>query len=451
MSQNNVDFSTDPSGAALLDDLLTDLVQNLLTNHSGTARPTYIQAGGTWLDTTTNPWILNLFDGTNDIPMGTFDTSTNLFTAARQISPWCGSSGGTANALTFTPSPARTAISTGDIFIGLIGATNTAEAPTIAFSGLTAKSVKCSVGAGKVNLPKGGHQNGMIGMWVYDGTDLILLNIRSNNISASIATAGTIVLDNASGDYVPLTGTTTCTAITLAEGVEKTCLCGGIFVLTNGASLILPGGANITTAAGDVFVVRGEASGVVRVVNYMRASGQPIVGASGAVTQVASSSGSLSFALDSNFDDYEFEFDNLLPATGNQTLYMQGSTDGGSTWISTGSTYVYQRYAHVYDATSFLYEGSAGSDNMTFRYNGSTYLSTSANCGISGKINLQSKSGFNPTFQFQLSGHESVAGKFASMFGSGKQTGTTKFTNVRFIMSSGNLSSGRITMRPKAK
>lgn len=80
MAQNIVDFTGDPSGDQLLDDLLTDQAQNFLTLHSGSTRPSYAQAGTMWLDTTTNPWLLKVFDNTDDITLGSINTTTNAFT-----------------------------------------------------------------------------------------------------------------------------------------------------------------------------------------------------------------------------------------------------------------------------------------------------------------------------------------------------------------------------------
>jgi len=97
-----------------------------------------------------------------------------------------------------------------------------------------------------------------------------------DNISihgADVASAGTINLETATGDLVDVTGTTTITAITLNEGHERTVRFTGALTLTHGASLVLPGAANITTAAGDFAVFRGYAASVVRCVSYDRASG----------------------------------------------------------------------------------------------------------------------------------------------------------------------------------
>lgn len=95
---------------------------------------------------------------------------------------------------------------------------------------------------------------------------------------ADIASGATIDLGAAAGDLVDVTGVAAITAITLPEGVERTVRFTGALTLTNGASLVLPGGANITTAAGDYAVFRGYAAGVVRCVGYQRADGGPLKG-----------------------------------------------------------------------------------------------------------------------------------------------------------------------------
>ena len=91
---------------------------------------------------------------------------------------------------------------------------------------------------------------------------------------ADVASAGTINLTTATGNLVHVTGTTTITAITIPSGAERTVVFDGVLTLTHHATtLILPGGANITTAAGDSMVVRGDGSGNARVVSYTAADG----------------------------------------------------------------------------------------------------------------------------------------------------------------------------------
>ncbi|MFL9899062.1 hypothetical protein PQR71_13010 [Paraburkholderia fungorum] len=90
----------------------------------------------------------------------------------------------------------------------------------------------------------------------------------------SIASAATVNLEAATGNFVHITGTTSITAITLNSGAERTVVFDSVLTLTyNATSLILPGGANITTAPGDTMIVRGDGSGVARVVTYVPASG----------------------------------------------------------------------------------------------------------------------------------------------------------------------------------
>lgn len=91
---------------------------------------------------------------------------------------------------------------------------------------------------------------------------------------ADVASSGTTNLDTATGNLVDVTGTTTITAITLAEGRERTVRFTGILTLTHGSSLVLPTAANITTAAGDFAIFKGYAAGVVRCISYQRADGK---------------------------------------------------------------------------------------------------------------------------------------------------------------------------------
>lgn len=85
---------------------------------------------------------------------------------------------------------------------------------------------------------------------------------------ANIASAATINLSTATGNFVHVTGTTGITAITIDSGAEYTVVFDGVLTVThNAASLILPSGQNETTAAGDVWIIRGDGTNVARVTN----------------------------------------------------------------------------------------------------------------------------------------------------------------------------------------
>lgn len=76
---------------------------------------------------------------------------------------------------------------------------------------------------------------------------------QSDTKAADIASASTVDLGAAVGRFADVTGTTTITSFgTVAAGVWRVVRFTGALTLThNGTSLILPTGANITTAAGD--------------------------------------------------------------------------------------------------------------------------------------------------------------------------------------------------------
>lgn len=97
--------------------------------------------------------------------------------------------------------------------------------------------------------------------------------------AGSTVTAGATTSIGASNTiYVSVPGTTTITAFdTVAAGVLRVIKFTEALTLThNGTSLIIPGGANITTAAGDTMVVMSEGSGNWRVISYQRANGAPL-------------------------------------------------------------------------------------------------------------------------------------------------------------------------------
>ena len=92
-----------------------------------------------------------------------------------------------------------------------------------------------------------------------------------------ISSASPTVIDT-DGDYFICTGTTGFSAMTVAADRHYFLEFAGALVMTHGAgTLDLPGGANITTAAGDVGEFFSTASNVVTCVNYAKKSGKPIV------------------------------------------------------------------------------------------------------------------------------------------------------------------------------
>lgn len=93
----------------------------------------------------------------------------------------------------------------------------------------------------------------------------------------TVASAATLNLAGTPAFRYLVTGTTTITAITVGNNKQAVLRFGGALTLThNATSLILPTGANIVTAAGDIAEIETDGSGNVRVFDYQRASGQPL-------------------------------------------------------------------------------------------------------------------------------------------------------------------------------
>jgi hypothetical protein len=128
------------------------------------------------------------------------------------------------------------------------------------------------------NKPAGGTS---IGTGLDDNLRQIQATIRQylGHKGGDLASAGTVDLATATGFAVDITGTTTITALgTVSAGRSFLLQFDGALTFThNGTSLIIPGGANITTAAGDMCLVVSEGSGNWRVAWYQRASGKVII------------------------------------------------------------------------------------------------------------------------------------------------------------------------------
>lgn len=100
---------------------------------------------------------------------------------------------------------------------------------------------------------------------------------------SNIASASTTNIGAATGNLVHITGTTTITAFdTVQAGTRRILVFDGVLILThNGTSLILPTGANITTAAGDTAVFVSEGSGNWRCAVYQRKDGTALASSGG--------------------------------------------------------------------------------------------------------------------------------------------------------------------------
>ena len=110
------------------------------------------------------------------------------------------------------------------------------------------------------------------------------------------------------GTYFDITGTTTINTIgSKGIGTRLVLDFDGALELTHSSDLVLPSGANITTAAGDIAEFYEYASGDWRCVSYTKASGAAVVG-----TNFTTDCASIAFGADSEITLTHAPDDGLL-------------------------------------------------------------------------------------------------------------------------------------------
>lgn len=193
--------------------------------------------------------------------------SLTLAQAQAQGMNWCGTAGGTANALTLSPSPAISAYVAGQVFKFKSGASANSGATTIAISGLATIAVQVN-GAACIGGEIEANQWYEI---VVDASTTscqlkkigALTNARNaiNTARATVASAATTAdIWAAAGNEIDWTGTTTCTGFPAAPqaGASRILICAAAAPFTAGANMLIDGtasGNTITLAANDIVIV----------------------------------------------------------------------------------------------------------------------------------------------------------------------------------------------------
>jgi hypothetical protein len=120
------------------------------------------------------------------------------------------------------------------------------------------------------------------------GSDPTKVPLAGGTMTGALNTAAPVVLPSAASvaigaaasNDVTISGTTAITSFdTITAGAHRTVTFLGVLTLTyNATSMVLPGAANITTAAGDCAEFLSLGGGNWKCVSYQRANGQAIVG-----------------------------------------------------------------------------------------------------------------------------------------------------------------------------
>lgn len=154
--------------------------------------------------------------------------------------------------------------------IGTVGASNTLARTTIL--------EKLESGTRTANPGTGLNLSGS-GVLVY--CDTIAQGLMVTRKGADVASATTTTIWTSDGWMLDVTGTTTITSFGTASraGEWRMVRFTGALTLTNGANLILPGSANITTANGDFALVLALTTTQHVVMFYQKANGNSVVSA----------------------------------------------------------------------------------------------------------------------------------------------------------------------------
>jgi hypothetical protein len=128
--------------------------------------------------------------------------------------------------------------------------------------------------------------------WITNGIDSFITQKDKSTLEnaiyeaegSALAASSTVDLSSATGNFLHITGAATISSFgTVTAGARFVLVFDGVCTLTyNATSLILPGTANITTAANDCCMIVSEGSGNWRVVGYF-----PIAGGGGGGTVTA--------------------------------------------------------------------------------------------------------------------------------------------------------------------
>ncbi|MET2828941.1 hypothetical protein [Mesorhizobium shangrilense] len=186
-----------------------------------------------------------------------------------------GTSTGTANAQVLaTTTPNTFALAVGNRVVFPPGFTNTGPL-TLAVNGLGAKNVYTPSASGPVSLVGGEVRAGQITEAIYDGTQFVLLSANPNasfGTLTNLASTSTTDLGTVPSHNVNITGTTAITSFgssaSVVLPVYMLTFAAALTLTYNATSMILPGGGNIITAAGDTAMALYLGSGNWQIIDY---------------------------------------------------------------------------------------------------------------------------------------------------------------------------------------
>jgi hypothetical protein len=262
----------------------------------------------------------------------------------------------------------------------------------------------------------------------------------SSSVSTNLATAS-------SGLAVAITGANAISSFGVVPGEQPSAAVLRIVEfsssasLSHGTSLVLLGGASRRTQPGDVGIYLHQGSSDRwKEITFSRASGIDLL-----TTQTAAASATIDFVLThyaNTYRAFKVVITDLVPATDATDLYLRFSTDGGSTYDAGASDYDWARNMTT-AAGSNITNGDTADSEITL----SSDLSNVTAESLSGQVII-----YNPANSAQ---HTKAVGDFISpnssgqsmrVTVSGRRLATQDTDGIRFLISSGNITSGTFAL-----
>lgn len=256
---------------------IDDSLDAVLSGHKGSTEPSYAVAGMLWIDDTSAPWVLKLYDGVGNIEVMRFDPAADKirhrwYKGADIASATALTLGGDGNYFDVTGVSAITSI--GSIGVGSVirlhfdaSLTLTHHATNLILPG--AANIKTAAGDEALFIEYDAGDWRCVSYQRADGKPAV----STLGAWQALASAPTTDLGSLAGPAINVTGTATISSFgTSPAGMFRHVRFDGVATLTyNVTSMILPGGSSIITAAGDTAVFVSEGAGNWRCLNYQRA------------------------------------------------------------------------------------------------------------------------------------------------------------------------------------
>lgn len=332
------------------------------------------------------------------------------------------SAGGTSTAYTITSNQTFSTLGylNGQRLCFSVNTTNGAAA-TLNVDSLGAKALQID---SSTALPAGAlKEGGRYDVSYNSSGGYFLVHGQPNAIATGAITASTVSASGLiTGSALSTAGSITAASIVTSGAAffTGTVTAGGSLNVTSGFAVA---GGSVTLPAGSVAnAALAAPGGLVRLFSTSTA---------GAAMSFTSTQG-----FTTTYRSYKFYIDNLRPATDNTDLLFQLSTTGGATWNT--STYV--AAIHVADSI----EANAAAAFTTGVPAGYHISNTSGN--YSGVVEILNPTGARAwviTNGSSLASGDIIVRRSS---GGGTAIGMTPINAVRFIMSSGNITSAKITM-----